>query len=951
MESRAETARLGPGFTVAAERHRRPRRRRGAQQRHARPELEVRALRHDAAARLRGRPAEGDQARLWLVVDVEEAGLPTVQVGLVDRVEDQERSDGRLAERELDRLAVVLSLNVLRHRLDRRRLYPGVEARLGRRDLRLDAELGVVDRQGASSLRRPVERGAENGHELVVVGNRDRARVWVAAVDGSHARVVLVRVDRKRVHYREAAVTRAIGGAHVLDERRRRVRRPDRIRNVFPARRDGATEDDDLRGDLLQRVVRFREQRLVCRRRCVGAVRVELRQPPAVEVRFVPDDEVADLGQGARQRGRIRGELIARLLRQRRGAITKVRDGEHDRHAVELGRVDDVCQRVEVLRVGLRLSRRPHLAHAHGVESGEAQQVHLRLCADERRLADRVLGRADQHRRTARGRLSGQRESHEDEREKPFHDTKVAADTLIQMANRLEEQLRALPTKPGVYLFRDGKGEVLYIGKAKSLRSRVRSYFQESLDSRAAIRQLPERVEDVEVIVTSTQAEALHLEQNLVNRFRPPFNVRLRDDKFFPYIAVTVEDEYPRVMFTRERHRRGVVYFGPYANAKKVRDPLDALTRVSPSRPCEGPNPGRHSGIPCLDFHIDRCLAPCVGYVSREDYRAIIDQVIEFLSGETRPILRRLEEKMRNAAAAERFEEAARYRNRLFSVQHLAERQAADKRAVGTIDVLGLAVDEDRATVQVFPLRDGKLIDRYSFHLENVAGQDRASLLETFCLEYYGSSPSVPPQIVVPRDAGDTSALEEFLSERRGSRVEVRAAERGEKRRLQELAEQNARLALESEAGEVAATPNLVVVDGGKGQLSAALAAMQAFDLPRVAVIALAKRVEEVFLPGRPEPVVLDPHSPGLQLLQRIRDEAHRFAIGFHRQRRDTRSFGSIFDDLEGVGPARRRAILQHFGSAERFLAATQEELEGVPGVPAKTARSIYAQLHKAGRA
>jgi excinuclease ABC subunit C len=619
------------------------------------------------------------------------------------------------------------------------------------------------------------------------------------------------------------------------------------------------------------------------------------------------------------------------------------------------------------------------------------------------------------------------------------------------VSERVQDQLRKLPAAPGVYLFRDEKGEVLYIGKAKSLRPRVRSYFQQGWESRATIRQLPERVADVEVIVTGSEVEALHLEQNLVKRHRPPFNVRLRDDKSFPYIAVTVEDEYPRVMFTRERHRRGVVYFGPYANAKKVRETLDVLNRVFPYRPCEGPKPGRHSGIPCLDYHIDRCLAPCVGYVSKDEYRTIIDAVIEFLSGETRPILRELQLKMKEAAAAERFEEAARYRNRLFAVTHLAERQAADKRAVGTIDVIGIAAEGDRAAVQVFPLRDGRLIDRYGFHLENVGGQDTAALLEAFALEYYGSSPAVPPQIVVPRDSGDTEALAEFLSQRRGSRVEVRAAERGEKRRLQELATENARLALESEAAlaerkraqrvealeelrealnleslpiriecydisniqgsstvgsmvvfqdavakkahyrkfgvrsldgqddfaamaevvsrrfarlaaaddgtvedwdeSFAATPNLVVVDGGKGQLSAALAAMQAYDLPRVAVIALAKRIEEVFLPGQPDPVLLDPHSPGLQLLQRIRDEAHRFAVGFHRQRRETKSFGSIFDDLEGVGPARRRAILQHFGSAERFLAASQEELEGVPGVPAKTARSIYAQLHKAGRA
>jgi excinuclease ABC subunit C len=615
--------------------------------------------------------------------------------------------------------------------------------------------------------------------------------------------------------------------------------------------------------------------------------------------------------------------------------------------------------------------------------------------------------------------------------------------------DRVEQQLKQLPAKPGVYLFRDAGGRVLYIGKAKSLRLRVRSYFQRgSSDTRAQIGQLPSRVADVEVIVTGTEAEALHVEQNLVKRHRPPFNIRLRDDKSFPYIAVTVEDDYPRVMFTRERHRRGVVYFGPYANAKKVRETLDVLNRVFQYRPCEGPKPGRHSGIPCLDYHIERCKAPCVGYIDKEAYREIIDRVIEFLSGETRPIQRELERRMQQAAADERFEDAARYRNRLFAIRHLAERQAADRRSVGTVDVIGIGTEGDRAAVQIFPLRDGRLVDRYGFHLENVEGRDTATVLEAFCLEYYGSAPSVPPQIVVPADSGDTSALEQFLSDRRGARVEVRTPARGEKRRLQELADQNARFALESDllqseqrrlrrvealeelremlnleslplriecydisniqaespvgamvvfqdavakkahyrkfgvrrldgpddfaamaevvsrrfarlrdetAAEYdesfAAMPNLVLIDGGKGQLSAALAAMQAYDLPRVAVVALAKRDEEVFVPGRPDPIVLGRDSPGLQLLQRIRDEAHRFALGFHRQRRDTKARGSILDELQGIGPVRRRALLRHFGSAERLLEATQEELEGVPGVPAKTARAVYAQLHKAGRA
>ena len=615
-------------------------------------------------------------------------------------------------------------------------------------------------------------------------------------------------------------------------------------------------------------------------------------------------------------------------------------------------------------------------------------------------------------------------------------------------SERVAEQLKGLPTKPGVYLFRDEKSQILYVGKAKSLRLRVRSYFQARGRDRPTLSQLPERVHDVEVIVTSTEVEALHLEQNLVKRHRPPFNVRLRDDKSFPYIAVTVEDEFPRVMFTRERHRRGVVYFGPYANAKKVRETLDVLNRVFRFRPCEGPKPGRHSGIPCLDYHIDRCHAPCVDYISAEAYAQIIDGVVEFLSGDTQPIQRDLERRMREAAEEEHFEEAARYRNRLFSIQHLAERQAADRRDVGDVDVLGLALEGDHGVVQIFPLRGGKMIDRYSFHVENVEEQDVTAVLEAFCVEYYGATPSVPPQIVVPQEAGDLSALEQLLTERRGSRVEVRRALRGEKRRLAELAAENAQQALASEQAAVATrrarrvealeelrealnleslplriecfdistiqgtetvgslvvfqdaapkkahyrkfavrgldgqddfaamaevvsrrfarlgrrteaeydesfvtAPNLVVIDGGKGQLSAALAAMQQFDLPRVAVIALAKRIEEVFVPGSSEPIVLDPHSPGLQLLQRIRDEAHRFALGFHRQRRDARSFETIFDTLQGVGPARRRAILRHFGSPERFLEASQEELEGVPDLPAATARKIYAQLHKAGRA
>jgi excinuclease ABC subunit C len=617
-------------------------------------------------------------------------------------------------------------------------------------------------------------------------------------------------------------------------------------------------------------------------------------------------------------------------------------------------------------------------------------------------------------------------------------------------SEQIEAQLKRIPAASGVYLFRDTAGEVLYVGKAKTLRPRVRSYFQAgSSDTRQGIRAMANRVETIETIVTSSEVEALHLEQNLVKRHRPPFNVRLRDDKSFPYIAVTIEDDYPRVMFTRERHRRGVWYFGPFANAKKVRETLDVLNRVFRYRPCEGPQPGRHSGIPCLDYHIERCHAPCVGYIFFDDTATAEIHAALDTPADHGPLPIRLEQEMREAAAEERFEDAARYRNRLHAIERLSERQAVEWPAAGSFDVIGIAVSPERAAVQVFPLREGRMVDRYSFHLENAAGEELDEVLEQFCLEYYGVAPSIPQQIVVPRGAGDTAALEEFLTERRGSRVEVRAPERGEKRRLQELAQQNAELALDSETfvaetkrarrlesleelretlnleslpiriecfdisniqgqeivgsmvvfedgmakkahyrkfgvegtdgqddfgamreviarrfsrlgadvgsadwnESFAATPNLVVIDGGKGQLSAALAAMQELELPRVAVISLAKRVEEVFVPGRSEPILLPRESPALQLLQRIRDEADRFAITFHRQRRDVAARASMFDQLEGVGPVRRRALLQHFGSAERVVEATQEELEGVPGVPAKTARRIYAQLHRTGRA
>jgi excinuclease ABC subunit C len=622
----------------------------------------------------------------------------------------------------------------------------------------------------------------------------------------------------------------------------------------------------------------------------------------------------------------------------------------------------------------------------------------------------------------------------------------------------LREQLAGLPDAPGVYIYRDRAGSSLYVGKAKSLRRRVLSYFQAPLrpdeedegGGPMAVRsglhpkvgELVARIARVETIVTGSESEALILEGNLVKRYRPPFNIRLRDDKSYPYIGISLDEAYPRVYFTRERHRRDRLYFGPFSSASKVRETLNLIAKIFPSRPCEGPEPGRPSGVPCLDYHIKRCLAPCVDYISKADYRALIDQIIEFLSGRYRGLERDLEARMRAAAAAQQFEQAAVWRNRLAAVRHMLERQWASNESVGTLDVLAVAADGDLANVQVLQVRDGVLQDRQSFSLDAAGSDDPAVLLEQFAMEYYALALAIPSLVVVPADVGaaGSEALRALLSARRGSHVEVRGAERGDKRKLAEFAERNARFALDQERrraerarsarresladlqerlgleapplriecydvsnlGETFAVasmvvfeqgrpsrahyrsftlrheeaddfarmeevitrrfrelaagsedpsfgsrPALVVVDGGKGQLAAALRGMAEAGVTEIPVVSLAKRLEEVFRPGRSEPLPIPADSPASRLLQQARDEAHRFALRHHRGRRGKGMTTSLFDALPGVGPARRRAILRHFGSPDRFLEASREELAAVPGLPAKLAREIHDRLHK----
>ena len=622
-----------------------------------------------------------------------------------------------------------------------------------------------------------------------------------------------------------------------------------------------------------------------------------------------------------------------------------------------------------------------------------------------------------------------------------------------QAGASLAEQRRGLPDQPGVYLFRDGRGRVLYVGKAKSVRKRVSSHFSKAqVPSSPGHAEMVALVEHIECVVVASEAEALLAEQSFIKQHRPRFNIRLRDDKSYPFIAISLDEDFPRVYFTRERHRGGRAYFGPYSNAKRVRATLEVLAKVFMFRSCTGPEPGRRSGSPCLDYYIKRCEAPCVGYVSREDYRKSIDGVIDFLSGRFSAIERDLDARMRSASAAQEFEQATLERNRLSAVRSLLERRRVMNESVGTFDAIAVAVDGREANAQVLQVRDGVLSDRQSFYLSNETEREQGEVGEEFMLQYYGGHMSIPALLVVQREMGDRQALAEALTRRRGGTVELRAAERGEKRRILELAERNARLALDQErlraerrrqgrvdaleglqraleldvppvriecfdisnlggthtvasmvvfeggapkkadyrrftirgAGEVpddyasmaevlsrrfaqwerqadisphdpaydqsfASLPNVVVIDGGKGQLAAGMAPLRGFRERGVAVISLAKRIEEVFIPGRPAPLLLDHSTPELQLLQRVRDEAHRFAITHHRSRRDRAMTSSVLDELPGIGPARKRALLAHFGSPEAVLAASSEELQAVPGLPGKVGRELWGALHRAG--
>jgi len=619
---------------------------------------------------------------------------------------------------------------------------------------------------------------------------------------------------------------------------------------------------------------------------------------------------------------------------------------------------------------------------------------------------------------------------------------------------QLEATLAGLPTRPGVYLMRDARGGVLYVGKAQNLRARVRSYWQRQGPGSGGaglgpgdvhrIREVIDKVADLEYTLTDSVSEALLLEANLIKRYQPRFNVRLKDDKSYPYIRITLGEDFPRVERTRKLVSDGGRYFGPYASASSVDEAMNLIRRLFPFRTCtldirDGERALRR---PCLLYHIKRCQGPCIEAVGKQAYRADIAQVELFLEGRQETLVRELRREMEAASGRTDYERAGAMRDKVRSIERTMEDQKMAAFARTELDVLGLARSGNQAAVQVFAVRAGKLVGRDVYVLEAPAAVGDDETLAGFVLQYYTRSTYVPPAILAPILPAEAPDLEAFLTARRGRRVRLLVPARGEKRRLVDLAGRNAAdhlgreqarwladdgktlVALEElaaalglvgpplriecydistiggretvgsmvvfedgrprsgayrrfrikdvagqddfashaemlrrrlqrvKAGEEGsaeeqrwALPDLIVVDGGKGQLAADVAVLRELGLDEIPIAGLAKEREELFLPGHHDPVILPPTSSALYLVQRIRDEAHRFAITYHRDLRRRAAVKSAFDDLPGVGPARKRALLRTFGSAKRVREAPVEQVAAVPGIGPVLAARIKEHL------
>jgi excinuclease ABC subunit C len=610
----------------------------------------------------------------------------------------------------------------------------------------------------------------------------------------------------------------------------------------------------------------------------------------------------------------------------------------------------------------------------------------------------------------------------------------------------LAATLKGLPDRPGVYLMKDARGTVLYVGKAQSLRSRVRSYWQKQAVGGEVhlIRTVIDKIVDLEYTMTDSVSEALLLEINLVKRYRPRYNVRLKDDKSYPFIKIRLGEDFPRVERTRKLPADGSRYFGPFASASSVDEAMNLIRRLFPFRTCTLDIQEGRKAIerPCLLYHIKRCQAPCVGYIGKADYRAQIEQIEKFLEGRQEVVARELTRQMKAASEATEYERAAALRDKVRAIERTMESQKMAAHKATEEDILGLARQDNQAAVQLFAVRGGKMVGRDVFLLDAPHETDDAAVLAGFVQQYYERATSIPPDVLVPCAPEDAAELEEFLSGRRGAAAHFHVPQRGAKREMLTLATRNATETLQKEharwladqgktlaaleelsealglggpplriecydisnfqgaqsvgsmvvfedgkprtgeyrrfrikevigandfashqevlrrrfirakSGEEGSAeelrwrlPDLVVIDGGKGQLSAAKETLDELGYGDLAVVGLAKEREEIFLPDREEPVLLPTTSPALYLMQRLRDEAHRFAITYHRALRAKAATHSAFDDLPGVGPKRRAALLRVFGSAKRVREAPVEQIAAIPGISDVLAARIKAGL------
>ena len=593
------------------------------------------------------------------------------------------------------------------------------------------------------------------------------------------------------------------------------------------------------------------------------------------------------------------------------------------------------------------------------------------------------------------------------------------------------QQLKALPAKPGIYIFKDKEGKVIYVGKATNLNSRVRSYFGAASSLSVKVRRLVSKIRDFEFIVTDSEQEALILECTMIKKYTPHYNIRLKDNKTFPYLRININNDWPSVYVTRRVQKDGAQYFGPFASRGSVRKTLRLIERLFPFRSCSKQIEGKDKR-PCLDYYIHRCLGPCIGAVEKQEYGDVINEVILFLQGKQEIILRELNAKMKAAALQLHFERAALLRDQIRAIEAVIEGQRIATKLQGEKDAIGLAQNKEQAYVEIFSIRNSKLIGQDYFIMEGIQGESPGQIVTSFVKQYYGSASRIPPLILLQHPVDEPAVLSKWLGQRRGGRVELQVPQRGAKRKLVDTAAENAtqRLAL-TQAKELktevitaglrelkqklhlpkmprriecydvsniqgtlavssmvvlekgrpkpahyrrfriktvtgaddyamiqetlrrrfkrgltggstwAITPDLVLIDGGKGQLNAALELRRELGLDSVPMASLAKENEEVFIPGDRKPIYIPKDSPALHILQRARDEAHRFAISYHRRLRSKEGITSALDYVSGIGPRRKKALLKKFGSIEAIKEASLEELSQTVGITPALARKV----------